>query len=361
MKSHRLVSLSSVSERFSAGRLLGGVLLGALAVAGAAGCSFSLSERAVCTDMECVPIIRNDGGTSTLPDMAVYVDDPSKAGPFRTVSVDQAMPTNIGLAGDKVTLVVPSDDGTRISSKQATYPLVLILPARTVDPMQMKVYAERLASHGFIACLLRAANEANHAQYRTSVGQTLYYLTGDMASMFKANLDKGKVGIVGHQLGGKIAFGLLLNNSSAVHAAFGIDPVNEPGNFDGLIDLGNVDTTSRKPIALLGEPLSKVPPAGLTACAPADQNYEKFYEAYKGSAISITFPGATLPDFVPGYVDSTCGTATMGAAATQDLAVKYTTAYFQWTLLGKQRAREHLLGADFNQDKATYSLTSVNK
>jgi hypothetical protein len=361
MQSHCLVSLSSVSERFSAGRLLGGVLLGALAVAGAAGCSFSLSERAVCTDMECVPINRTDGGTTTQPDMAVYVDDPGKAGPFRAASIDQAVPVNIGMAGDKVTLVVPSDDGTKISSKQTAYPLVLILPARSGDPMQMKVYAERLASHGFIACLLRAANEANHGQYRNSVGQVLYFLTGDTMSMLKTNIDKGKVGVVGHQLGGKIAFGLLLNNASAVHAAFGIDPVNEPGNFDSLSDLANVDTTGRKPIALLGEPLSKVPPTGLTACAPADQNYEKFYEAYKGSAVSITFPGATLPDFVPGYVDPTCGTATMGSAATQDLAVKYTTAYFQWTLLNKQRAREHLLGADFNQDKATYSLTSVSK
>ncbi|MFO0579219.1 MAG: hypothetical protein U1A78_34900 [Polyangia bacterium] len=293
--------------------------------------------------------------------MVVYVDDPGKAGPFRTASIDQAVPVNIALYGDKVTLIVPSDDGTRISSKQAAYPLVLILPSRNVDPMQMKVYAERLASHGFIACLLRAANEANHSQYRSSIGQALYFLTGDMTSMLKTNIDKGKVGIVGHGLGGKIAFGLLLNNSSAVHAAFGIDPVNEPGNFDGLIDLANVDTTGRKPIALLGEPLSKVPPAGLTACAPADQNYEKFYDAYKGSAVSITFPGATLPDFVPSYVDPTCGTATMLAATTQALAVKYTTAYFQWTLLGKQRAREHLLGADFNQDKATYSLTSVSK
>lgn len=366
MRSHRLVSLSSNSG--TAGKLLlGGLLLGGLGLAGllAEGCSFSLSERAVCTDMGCVPV-NNDKPDLRMPqppppDLAMYVDDPSKAGPFQVASKDQTLPNNIGMAGDKVTLLLPSDNGTELSTKSTSYPMVVILPARSQFAEQLKMYGERLASHGFIAALARVSNEGNHDQYRTSIAQALFYLTGDAGSTYKANIDKSKIGVLGHQLGGKIAFGLLLNNGMSIQAAFGLDPVNDPGNFDALQDLANVDVNGRKPIGLLGEPLSKVPPSMLTACAPADRNYEKFYEAYKGSAVSITFPGATLPDFAMNYVDPTCGMAMMPVQTTQQLAVKYTTAYFQWTLLSKQRAREHLLGADFDLDKTAYSLTNQSK
>lgn len=366
MRSHRLVSLSSTSG--TSGKLrLGGLVLGGLVLAGlmAEGCTFSLSERAVCTDMGCVPVSSDKPDlrmpTTPPPDLAMYVDDPSKTGPFQVATKDQTLPNNVGLAGDKVTLLLPSDNGTDLSAKSPSYPLVLILPARSQFAEQLKMYGERLASHGFIAGLVRVNNEGNHDQYRTSIAQTLFYLTGDAGSMFKDKIDKSKVGVMGHQLGGKIAFGLLLNNGMSIHAAFGLDPVNDPGNFDALQELANVDVNGRKPIGLLGEPLSKVPPSMLTACAPADRNYEKFYDAYKGNAVAVTFPGSTLPDFAMNYVDPTCGMATMPVQTTQQLAVKYTTAYFQWTLLSKQRAREHLLGADFDLDKTAYQLTNQNK
>ena len=366
MRSHRFLSPSSTPSGTSGKLRLGGLVLGGLVLAGlmAEGCTFSLSERAVCTDMGCVPINNDKPDLRMMPptpDMAVYVDDPSKAGPFQVATKDQTLPNNVGIAGDKVTLILPSDNGTELSTKSPSYPMVILLPARGQFAEQLKVYAERLASHGFIACLARVSNEANHDQYRTSVAQTLFYLTGDAGSMYKANIDKSKIGVLGHQLGGKIAFGLLLNNGMSIQAAFGLDPVDYATSFDGLQDLANVDVNGRKPIGLLGEPLSKVPPSMLTACAPADRNYEKFYEAYKGNAVAITFPGATLPDFAMNYMDPTCGTSTMPVQTTQQLAVKYTTAYFQWTLLNKQRAREHLLGTDFDLDKTAYSLTNMNK
>lgn len=109
--------------------------------------------------------------------------------------------------------------------------------------------------------------------------------------------DSIRVGVLGHGLGGKIAF-MIASADSRVEAVLGIDPVNGGGGFGGYsaarpdIVPDPVQTISI-PVGLFGE-LTDSEGVGLApACAPSDQNFrerrrELSVGAFRGRA---TAPG----------------------------------------------------------------------
>lgn len=326
------------------------------------GCSFSLTERMLCADAgSCTP-------TPPVVDMTVPPDllnprtDPNEAGPFQVASQELTVPTTLGLAQNKLTLVWPSDDGMTPSTKNPSYPLVVMLPAQSLPIVQLRSYADRLASHGIATALVKVSDERKQVGYRDSVLALLPHLT--QSSEIKDKLIADHVGIFGYQLGGEVALSALGKTKLAIRSALVIDPVAvlsyvEP--LDGLADAASISQGQDAPLMILGELISKVSSEpGISPCTPPGANFEAFYDRTGGSAAAITFGGATLGDFVSAYPDS-CGLASADRATTLRLAVKLTTAYFQWTLLGKDAAKDYLFGSSWNLDRSRYGLDQVKK
>jgi hypothetical protein len=237
-----------------------------------------------------------------------------------------------------------------------------MLPAQSLPIVQLRSYADRLASHGIATALVKVSDERKQVGYRDSVLALLPHLT--QSSEIKDKLIADHVGIFGYQLGGEVALSALSKTKLAIRSALVIDPVAvlsyvEP--LDGLADAASISQGQDAPLMILGELISKVSSEpGISPCTPPGANFEAFYDRTGGSAAAITFGGATLGDFVSAYPDS-CGLASADRATTLRLAVKLTTAYFQWTLLGKDAAKDYLFGSSWNLDRSRYGLDQVKK
>lgn len=322
------------------------------------GCSFTLTERKICPDGGCPE------GTV---DMASPVDmvqprtDPNADGPYLVASQELTVPASLNLAQNKLTVVWPSDDGKTASAQQKRFPLVLMLPAQSLSQSQMRTYSDRLATHGIAVALVTASDERRQVRYRDSVLALIPYLA--QMSDVKDRIIADHIGIFGYQLGGMIALSSVARSAGTLRSALVADPVAvlsfvEP--LDGLGDATAVNLGRDTPLFVLGELLSKMSEPGILPCTPADANYEQFYSRVTGSAAAVTFPGATLADFVNTYPDN-CGTPITDRSITLRVAVKLTTAYFQWTLLDRASAKDYLLGENWLLDRNRYGLTQVKK
>lgn len=318
------------------------------------GCSFSLPERAVCTgDAGCKP---TDMGTSV--DMAKDPNDPSGTGPYLAASLTAPTPP-AGIS--KLSLIGPSDDGSALSSKESTYPLVLMAPPEFSDPALMRPYADRLASHGFLVALFQPMNETNHIAYRDAAKQLLDTF---VANATQQHIDTQRLGVVGYQLSGKIAAALAAQDTR-IGGLFLIDPVDSfaaSGPLDGIDELSKVTLAGGATVALLGSALATTGNPPCVQQSPRLPSYQDFFSAARMPAVGISFGGANLADFVEGYYDNTCyKDSTAPRTRTQDLAKKYMAAYFQWSLKARARSREYLLGTDFNADQQAAMLTRLSK
>jgi hypothetical protein len=282
-------------------------------------------------------------------------------GPFQVATQDLMVPPTLNLAANKLTIVWPSDDGMAPSAKKPSYPLTVMLPAQSLPLSQLRPYADRLASHGIAVALVKVSDERRQVRYRDSVLALLPYLT--QTSEVKSLLIADHVGIFGYQLGGEVALSALSKTSLAIRSALVIDPVavlSFVESLDALSDAAGIAQGRDRPLVMLGELLSKLGEPGVSPCTPPDANFEAFYARVAGSAAAITFNGATLGDFVSTYPDN-CGLSSADRATTMRLALKLTTAYFQWTLLDRPAASDYLFGSNWNLDRSRYGLEQVKK
>jgi hypothetical protein len=319
-----------------------------------AGCSFYLPERTVCTgDAGCGP---TDMGAQA--DMAKDPSDPSAMGPYLAASLT-APTAPAGIS--KLSLIGPSDDGSSLSSKESTYPLVLMAPPEFSDPALLRPYADRLASHGFLVALFQPMNETNHTAYRDAAKALLDVF---VANATQQRIDPQRLGLVGYQLSGKIAASLAAVDTR-IGGLFLIDPVDSftaSGPIDGIDELGKVTLAGGATVALIGTALATTGNPPCVQQSPRLPSYQDFFSAARMPAVGISFGGANLADFVEGYYDSACyKDSTAPRTRTQDLAKKYMTAYFQWSLKARARSREYLLGNDFNADQQAAMLTRLTK
>lgn len=347
----RRTALSSVlATGLATGLLAGSTLL--LSGAGGAGCSFYLPERASCSgDGGCKP---SDLGAS--PDMAKDVNDPSGAGPYQVASLTTPTPP-AGISG--LMLLGPSDDGSSLSKKEATYPLVLIAPPEYTNSSAMRPYGDRLASHGFLVALYDVANQMNHTTYRDSAKALLDTFVNNAAAQ---HIDTQRLGLVGYQLSGKISASLAATDNR-IGALFLVDPVDvstASGPIDGISEIARVTLAGNATVALIG---GQITTTGSPACVQSStKSFQNFYDAARMPAVAILFGGANLGDFIDNYYDTYCTKdSTAPRTRTQDLSKKYMTAYFQWSLKARARSREYLLGADFATDQQNSMVTRQSK
>jgi hypothetical protein len=334
--------------------------LGLFLFAGVSGaalwqCSFYLPERPICSDIGC-----NSGGADlgTPPDMTKDPNDPTVAGPFLTATFQVPNPPP-GLT--EQLLLGPSDDGTTVSSKNQSYPVVLIAPAEGMPIASMRGYAERLASHGFFVALYQVTNQQDHSGYRNTGLAYLNAVLSNPDASVKSKMDMAHLGLLGYELGAKVSAGMAVQDSR-IGGLFLIDPLEvlaSTGAFSGVNAMGQVTLASGGTSVIIGEAFSTM---GTQACNPGVKSYVDFYNAAKAPALSISFGGANLGDFVDNYPDPLC---TMGStsprAQTQGLTLKFATAYFQWTLKGMTKSRDYLFGPSFTNDVAVANLTAKSK
>ena len=213
---------------------------------------------------------------------------------------------------------------------------------------------ERLASHGIVAVSQTARSETNHAQYRDDTSKLLDWLlapTGSSAARIADRIDGSRIGLTGHSLGGMISL-LAAAQDSRIKSVITIDAVDGTSAPRAKDSIASIHLPPGTPIGFLGETISKS--GGLQPCAPADSNYEVLYGSTAAARLAIRFLKAAHTDFVdnPGSCFSClfCPGSLAPKVQSRDLALKYVTAYFQWTLLGHSEAASYLTGTEVQQD-----------
>ena len=177
------------------------------------------------------------------------------------------------------------------------------------------------------------------------------------------HLDATHVGLAGYDLGAEMSV-TIASQTPTLRGLALIDPqvVDALANpIDGLAEMAKVKLTSSQPVLILGEQISNASMGGLAPCTNATTNFQKFYDASMNGAISLVFMNAAHGEFTATYPDNKCFGGTMAQADTQRLALKYLTAYFQWTLLERPSAKTYLTGASFTTDASQYMLTLNQK
>ncbi len=310
-----------------------------------------------------------DSGPLDNPDMTTGKGDMSmesgldlsKKGPLSTVRFD--LKVNVNRANIDLTVIGPSTDGKEITKTGAPFPWVLLSPGFSTDHKQYQGYGDRLASYGIVTVLQKSPNEFDHARYRDDSIALISWLVNPMGmggERLAGRLDKDRIGVVGHSLGGKISL-LVAESDSRIKAIFGIDPVDQR-DPQAVKDIGKIKLPSGFPIGYVGETVSQT---GGMPCAPANANYEVLFKAGPSPAFAITVVDAAHMDFVDNpSMCWNCGFCRGGTAPkerTNQLAIKYTTAYFLATLGGDRRAVDTLSGMQFQKDATAGFVTRVAK
>ena len=318
------------------------------------GCSFNLPARTICTTGDCT------GDLGTPVDMAKDPADPNLPGAFQvaTVSIN---PTQPQLATGQ--LFLPSDDRATLSTRQNKYPLVLFAPAQYLDTQQLAPYAQRLASHGIVVALYRPLTESDQAAYRQTGIDLISYLLGGTEPAVTTRIDETHIGLAGYNLGAQVSV-TIATRMQMLRGLFLLDPqvvVGLTNPVNGLTEMAAVALAKSQPVLMLGEQVSKTGKPGYLPCTPATTNYEQYFAVSPTGTIAVNFVNAAHPDFVDTHFDSTCQSGTMAKAETQRLAIKYMTAYFQWSLLERTSAQSYLTGTGFDADARQYTIMRTIK
>lgn len=233
------------------------------------------------------------------------------------------------------------------------FPAVLIGHGFQISADQYLGYAEHLASFGFVACTadFRAGFIANHAENATDMIGGMDWLEASAADPTHALggiIDPTRLGIMGHSLGGKVAF-LTAARDSRIGAVLGVDPVDSAPLCNSTRCPDASDTLPYTiPVGLLGETLDAS--GGAQPCAPAADNFQTFYDASDSPAVEVDVLGASHVSFVDdpatcGFACTVCATPTADHADVLRVARAVTAAFFLLHLEGDPGYETYLSGA----------------
>ncbi|MBI5531348.1 MAG: hypothetical protein HY898_01440 [Deltaproteobacteria bacterium] len=271
---------------------------------------------------------------------ASALPDPAQDGPFAHEASD-------GKAGSiSVHCVVPT-----AGPSAPPYPIVLIAHGFQLESSRYYPYADRLSSFGYVACTVDYSNLSGQDKDPVAIIQVLDWViaesakpSGPLAGQTDANL----VGVMGHSRGGKAAV-MAASLDARFKAVLGLDPVNSCPGIGTCPDGIKAMESMSIPSAFLGETVDDGSGGGLQPCAPAADNYQKFYASAQPPSLQVTVNGANHMSFVSDLSNCLacgfCKTASADHQAVLDLAYSYTVAFFERRLRAIVQYDDYLTGA----------------
>lgn len=285
---------------------------------------------------------------------------------------------NRSIAAD---VIVPSDDGVSMAAAGAPYPVVVVAHGFSGFRDMVLPYAERLATWGYITITpqlpFTGFLDIFNISHLESALDVLFLLNAvccesetDPESLLYGKADGGRLAAVGHSLGGKLSV-LASLLDGGLRAVVGLDPVDGAGP-QGLFE-DDPDFPDLVPELV---PNLKIPTlylggteGGSTAewadCAPQGENYHQFWTYSPGPSVEIAFQGADHTDFLKSswLVDlfDFCNVGTADPEVVKALALKYTVAFLNDSLLGWERYREEYAGTGAEADRESGHVTWQEK
>ena len=268
----------------------------------------------------------------------VPLGDPRDPGPLGWSMGSHTL--DLGLGSDvPLTLYIPDDAGP--------HPVVVLTHGFQLSPSDYASYGEHLASWGFVVVMPQFPgglfDAPTHAELRDATVALLDWIeaAADVeAGPLLGRADAAAIGLSGHSMGGKISL-LTTAGDARSRAVFGIDPVDAaggPGTSAGP-DYPSVTPELMPaitvPVAVVGETTNATGGFG-QACAPADENFQQYFQFAQSPALEVEVLGASHMSFLD---DPNCGVAciacpggTDDVAMTRRLTHGYLVAFFGLTL-----------------------------
>jgi predicted dienelactone hydrolase len=162
-------------------------------------------------------------------------------------------------------------------------------------------------------------------------------------------LDVGRVGVLGHSLGGKVGL-LRATDDDRIAVVVAFDPVDagppfggSPAQYPSVTPERMADLTV--PIALIGETTNSEGTLFQPACAPADENFDQYWTHATGPALRVEVLGANHMSWLDnpncGLFCSVCPAGTDDPSQTRTISRGLAVAVFAHVLRGQEGAREH--------------------
>ena len=247
-----------------------------------------------------------------------------------------------------------------IPDGNATAGLVVFVPGFQLDSRRYQPLVEHLASHGFIVMRTDPPDpllSVSHVEMADDIEAVLDWALDPQRS-FNSRIDASKIATMGHSLGGKVAT-MVAYQDSRVSALLGLDPVNGGHPQNGFTtDLPDILPTQvsglRIPIGLMGETTDDGTSGGGQACAPADGNFTRFYDASQASSWTAEWDiaGADHMDFVDDTsLCLSCGFCQNGSANKEDVLLIVRTlsaAFFRFHFEADTSMLPWLTGSKLN-------------
>ncbi len=185
-------------------------------------------------------------------------------------------------------------------------PLVVVSPGFQMDRAQYTSYAHHLATWGFVVVLADYADRSFFADHEKLAADVTSIIDWALAQPMLA-ADPARIATAGHSLGGDMSV-FAAANDARVKAVVGWDPVDASPSV-----VPEKMSSITAAIAVVGETTNAS--GGGMPCAPADENFQKFYAAAPSPAIAVTVKGADHMDWVDDPSCGFCGFCSPGTAA----------------------------------------------
>ena len=262
------------------------------------------------------------------------MEDPMDLGPFSWTTGS----ASIDLGGNgffaqsaELEIYLPEADGI--------YPVVIFNHGFQLGPDDYKSYGEHLASWGMVAILPQYPGSLiaprTHAELRNDLSAIIDWIE-DEPAVLQGKADVSKLGLSGHSMGGKISL-LFAATDDRASAVFAVDPVDagppfsfNPNDYPSVTPELMPDVTAV--LAIVGETTNGSGGGFGGACAPADENFQQYYQAATSPAIEVDMLGANHMSFLDnpncGFACNACPGGTDDPTQTRKLTQRIMIAFF---------------------------------
>lgn len=329
-------------------------------------------------------------GDAGVPDAADAARSDAAAGADATPDPDSGIPPDPADPGPEAAQRFTADAALDVGGETVTLPVVVHAPDTAgphpvvvfthgfqLSPADYESYGEHLATWGYLTVMPELPgglfDAPTHRELKESLRGLLDWLeahASDPAGPLEGLADPTTLAMAGHSMGGKLSL-LVATEDDRPDAVFGVDPVDAGGGPTGgdPVDYPSVtpelmpDITV--PLVLLGETVNATAGGMGQACAPADQNFQQYYEHAVSPALEIEVIGANHMSFLDdpncGLACSVCPAGTDDPATTRRITQRYLTAFLQVFLRQQPAFRHYLTGPGMDADEAAGLVTTRTK